>query len=645
MFDLHSRTLMVKIVLGVVLGMVSFGMLLYLVPMPRTPLSSGEGNLADVAGERITVADVQRQLNQISQQQPIPDQMRGFYAQQIFDRMVFNRLLEVEAARLGIGVSDAELAQQIRAILPQAFPNGKWVGTEQYAALVQQGFGLSVADFEDDLRQSILQQKFQQLVTAGITVSPEAVRQEFQRRNEKVKMDYVSVDPSALAAKLQPADSDLEAWYRAHESQYQVPEERSADYLLLDLDLLRKNTTIPQDQLLADYNQNINQYKVPDRVHVEHILFMTIGKTDAEIAEIKKKAQSVLDQLQHGADFSKLAKQYSEDPGSKDKGGDLGWIVRQQTVPAFEKVAFSLPVGQMSGLVQTQYGFHIIKVLGKETAHTKSFTDVKDQILQTLLTDKVQSELEAISAQMASVVRSSNRQSLAAVEAALGPQVQPDLVTGQTPLVSVTAPMGDLGANQDVRNAVFGQSVGQLSLPIRTSRGELILAVNKIIPAHQGAFAEVKDRVEKDYLAAKTADLARSEAGEVAARLRQGQKLDAVAKSLGLSVQTGDFSRLTTVAGAPARQFLAAFSAPVGAVEGPQLAGKTWIVYTITAHEEPSDADFARQRDSIRQELLGDEQTSAFDAFRRALEDQMKRDGQLTISEQNLKSLTNPSQS
>jgi peptidyl-prolyl cis-trans isomerase D len=646
MIDLHSRDLMVKIVLGLVLGLVSLGMLLYLVPMPTTPLDAGSDGLADVAGQRITAGDVQRQLNLISQRQPIPQQLRGFYAKQIFDQLVFNRMLEIEAARLGIGVTDQELADRIRQILPQAFPKGQWVGAQAYSDMVQGQLGITVSDFEDQLRQSILQEKFQQLVTAGITVSPAEVHQEFLRRNEKVKIDYALIDPAAVAAKIKPAQSDLEAWYNAHKSDYQVPEQRSAGYLLLDQSLLQKNTRIPDAELENYYNSHITVYQVPDRVHVEHILFMTVGKTSAEIAEIKKQAEKVLEMVKKGGDFPKLAKQYSEDPGSKDKGGDLGWILKGQTVPEFQQVAFSMPVGQVSGLVQTQYGFHIIKVLGKETAHTKSFDEVKPQILQGLLADRVQQESEQISDKMADIVRNSSRQSLAAVEAALGPQVKPSLTTGETPLAPVTQPIiPELGNSNDVRDAIFSQSIGQVSLPIRTQQGYVIVSVNKIVPTHQGTFTEVQARVEADYVKAKSAELARNDAERLAASLKKGETLAQAAKALELDVISTDFSRTANVAGVSARQFLAAFTAPVGQVEGPQQVGTKWIVYAVTDHEEPSEADFARQRDSIEQELLSDARDNAFDAFRKALEDQMKSQGKLSISAEHLKQLTNPNQS
>jgi peptidyl-prolyl cis-trans isomerase D len=645
MFNPKSRGLMVKIVMGVVLGLVSVGMLLYLVPMPNTPLEGGTSALADVAGQRITVNDVQQRLNLISQRQPIPQQLRGFYANQIFDQLVFSRALEVEAAKLGIQVTNQDVANQIQAILPNAFPDGKWVGAEQYAALVQQYLGLSVPDFEEQIRQSLLQQKFRSMVTAGVTVSPQEVRQEYLRSNEKVKIDYVLVDPAAVSAKIHPAESDLQTWYNDHKKEYQVPEQRSARYLLLDQSLLAKNTLIPDAELEAYYQSHLALYQVPDRVHVEHILFMTVGKTDAEIAEIKKKAAKVLGEVKHGGDFAKLAKQYSEDPGSKDKGGDLGWIVRGQTVPQFEKEAFSLPVGSVSDLVQTQYGFHIIKVLGKETAHTKSFAEVRPQIFQNMLGDRVQRATEQISDQMSDIIRQSSRQSLQAVENALGPKVKPSLVLGETPLVTVNEPIPGLGNSNNVRDALFGQSMGQLSLPIRIQQGYLILDVNRVVPTHQGAFTEVRDRVQADYVKAKSAEMAQSDAKELAGKLKQGQKLDQAAKGLGMEVTSAEFARSGTVAGMPARQFLPAFSAPLGQAEGPEQVGEKWIVYTVTAHEEPSEADFERQRASIQEQLLGKNQDDAFEAFRHALEDQMKREGTLKISAENLKQLINPGQS
>ena len=147
-----------------------------------------------------------------------------------------------------------------------------------------------------------------------------------------------------------------------------MPEKRSARYALLDLAKLKVEHASRRDaELRAYYNQHIDDYKVQNRVHAEHILFKTVGKTDAEVAEIRKKAEDVLKQAKKGANFEDLAKKNSEDDASKAKGGDLGWIVEGQTVPEFQQVAFSLPKGSISDLVKTEYGFHIIKVMDHET--------------------------------------------------------------------------------------------------------------------------------------------------------------------------------------------------------------------------------------------------------------------------------------
>ena len=202
-----------------------------------------------------------------------------------------------------------------------------------------------------------------------VSVSPAEIEEQLKYQNEKVKLDYALIKPDDLEAKISPTDAEIKAYYDQNKAKFQIPEKRVVRYALLDLMQLRQNTPVTDDELKVVYQQNIKDYQVPNRVHPEHILLMTVGKTDAEVAEIKKKADDLLAQAKKkGANFEDLAKKYSEDPGSKAKGGDLGWIVQGQTVPEFEKAAFSLNKGETSDLIKTQYGFHIIKVLDKSAS-------------------------------------------------------------------------------------------------------------------------------------------------------------------------------------------------------------------------------------------------------------------------------------
>ena len=226
---------------------------------------------------------------------------------------VFARELEAEAQRLGIEVTDQERADRIRQLIPTAFVGDiSFVGLDQYAAQIQQRAGMSVPEFEDLITQGMIEEKFRQLVTGGVVVTPLEIQQEFRRRNEKVKLDYVIVKPDDLQAKVQASDADLTAYFEKNRTRYAIPERRTVRYALLESDQLRARQTITDDEIHTYYNDHLDMYKMPDRSHVAHILFKTVGKTDAEAEEIRKKAEDVLKQAKSGKDFAALAKQYSD---------------------------------------------------------------------------------------------------------------------------------------------------------------------------------------------------------------------------------------------------------------------------------------------------------------------------------------------
>jgi len=346
-----------------------------------------------------------------------------------------------------------------------------------------------------------------------------------------------------------------------------------------------------------------------------------------------------LKQAQKGANFEELAKKYSEDDGSKAKGGDLGWIVEGQTVPQFQQAAFSLPKGTISDLVKTEYGFHIIKVLDKETAHTKSFDEVRNEILPTVLDEKVNAEANDISNQMASAVRQSDRQSLDDLAKKF------NLELGETAPVSVTEPVGKLGNSPELHQILFELRPGELSQPLRLDNGYVILTPKDISPSHQGTLAEVHDQVLADYQKEKSVDLAHSRAEDLAKLVQGGQAFDKAAKSLELDVKTSDaVARNGSVPDVGTGQQLgAAFDMTVGQTSKATPIGSNWLVYRIAEHEAPNQDDLAKQSKDIQQQLLQSKQEAAFAAFRAALEDRLKKEGKLTINDDAVKRLTSSS--
>ena len=631
-----SRKTGMRILLGAVVLALGGSMLLYLVPQtPGTGEASSTDIVAKVGDETVSAAEVRQQLSETLRGSQVPDMLKGYYTRQITEQLVSRKAIEYEAKRLGVRVSDQELADRIRRILPGVYNGDTFVGRDQYTAEVQARTQMTVAAFEAVVRQSMVLEKIRKLVTDGISVGPSELQDEFKYKNQKVKLDYAFIKPEDLEAKITPDVTEIKAAYEKNRSKYQVPEKRVVRYGLIDLTQLRQNAQVSDADLKAQYQQNIQQYEVPNRVHAEHILLMTVGKTDAEIEEIHQKAEDVLKQAKKGTNFEDLAKKYSEDPGSKDKGGDLGWITQGQTVPEFEKTAFGLEKGKISDLVKTQYGFHIIKVLDKETAHTKPFDEVKDSIRTPLLLTKTDKMASDEADQLSATIRRSNKVSLDE----LGKQFH--LSLGETRPVTATDPILELGNSKEAKDAIFRLRQDELSLPIRTDRGYLVLSVKQIQPAHPGSLEEVRDKIITELKQQKSTELARTKAEDLAKRVKSGEKFEVAAKSLGLEAKTSDLlARNGSISGAVSgKQVGAAFQLKPGDVGAPLNVGANWFVYRVAEKQEPNPADFEKQKKELTDQVLQTKRNIAFEAFRTSLEARLRQEGKLQIMPDKLKGL------
>ncbi|HTZ73763.1 MAG TPA: peptidyl-prolyl cis-trans isomerase [Candidatus Aquilonibacter sp.] len=628
----------IKITMTVILGLICLSMVLYLIPglmSGNLTASSSPDALATVGGQDVSLADAQQQLDLAAESQSIPAMLRPIYAKQIADQMIFSSALELEANRLGITVTPQEERARIKQILPMSFAGDTWL-KDRYASDVENNLHITVPQFESELRDSMIQEKFRQLVTSGITVSDAEIQQEFQARNEKVQIQYALIKPADLTSIIHPTDAELAAYFAKNAAKYQVPEKRVARYALLDLDQLKATMQVTDPELQAYYNANLDQYKVENRAHVEHILFKTVGKTDAEIAEIRQKAEDVLKQAKSGANFEDLAKKNSEDDATKDKGGDLGWIVDGQTAPQFQEAAFSIPVGSVSDLIQTAYGIEIIKVLDRETAHTKSFDEVKDSIQPIVLENKVNAEADDVSNQLDASIRQSDHQSLDSLAKKFNMQV------AESAPVTFSQPIDDLGDSSDLHRLLFELQPGEVGEPLRIDKGVVVLTVASIQPEHQGTLAEVHDQVLAEYQHEQATQLAASRASDLAKQAQSGQDFTKVAKTLGLNANTSDFfARSGSIPDVgTGKQIQGAFTLPVGKVSSAINLSGNWLVFKVVTRNEPNPDDLAAQREEIRQQLLQTKQDAAFEAFHTSLEDELEKEGKLVIHGDVLASFT-----
>jgi len=633
---LREKKIGVRILLGIVVGILGLGMLLYLVPQGTNDIDAAE-SVAKVGDQTITVVDVQNQLAKSTRGSQIPPALVGLYTQQALDQLIDEKMLVLEADRMGLRVSDEEHADFLKKLVPTAFTGDTFIGMDRYAAEVQARFQMSVPEFETEVKNALLQQKFQQLVTDGVTASDDEVREEFRRENEKIKLDYVLIKPVDLQSKVEASEADIAAYFDKNKAQYIVPERRTVDYAILSMAQLRQRAPVTEDDEKVYYQSHIDQYKLEDRAHVAHILFKTVGMTDAEAAEIKKKAEDVLNKAKHGGNFADLAKQNSEDT-SKDKGGDLGWIVRGQTVPEFEAAAFSLPKGSISDLVKTQYGFHIIQVIDRESARTQTLDEVKASIINQLQQEKAEQLGETISTQIADEIRRSGRIPIDDLAKKF------NMTTGEAKLVEATQPLPELGNAPGLMETLFHQRTGDVGAPIRTDVGYVVLSVKDIFPTHPATLAEVHDRVAGDFRLSKAVEMAKSRADELAKRAKGGENFAAAAKSLGLEAKTSDaIPRSGSIPDVgSAKQFAAAFTMPVGQTGDPIALGQNWTVYHIAQHDPVNQDDFEKQKSKIEAQVLQEKRQTAYELFRTALKASLQQQGQLQFNAESLKRLTNP---
>jgi peptidyl-prolyl cis-trans isomerase D len=624
-FFRRNREAVKKYLLIFFLSIVSIGMVITLAPIPTGDTSRAEANvLASLGGSNITTADLQRTIQARFRNSPQANQARIIpaVAGSLLDEMIFQRALISQAKKMGIEVSDQELGQTLQSI-PWLSQNGSFIGLDRYQDVIYQQTGMSVQEFETELRNRLLQDKIRDVVTDGVEVPPQEVLQEFQQRNAKAKIEYVLFDPSQFIKAVQISSGALETFFKKDPDRYKAAEQRRVRYVLIDPDHVREQVKVTDEDARQYYTQHLSDYRIPDRVKVADILFKTMGKTPAEVAAIEKTAHDVLGQIKGGADFAELAKKYSED-SSAANGGERGWLVRGQA--DFEATAFSMKAGQVSELVKTVYGIHILKLEDKQIAHLQTFGEVKGSILAELEKQRVADTQEKLADDLSSRLRLRPEAFEEVVrKAGLEPKLSPLFQYGQA--------VADLGSGDTFENLAFQLHKGEVGTPISVPKGLAIIQLDDIVPEHVPTLEEVRARVEEDYRDEQSKVLAADKGKQFAAQVKTGD-FAKIAKANGLTAkESKDFTQQDFVEGVGSgSQLSAAFTMRVGQTSDVISLGGKSVVFRVVSHTPANDADFAQQRDQITEELLDRRRSLAFELYRQNLKLQLVQSGELKLN-------------
>jgi peptidyl-prolyl cis-trans isomerase D len=649
---LQSGNRAAKYILAGFLLILAASMVLYLIPGFMSDTSAtATGVLASVGGHEVHSDEVARMVLAQARGNQIPEFYLPIMRQQAVQQLIRQAEVLYESERMGLNVSDKELQDELRngPYKDTFFPKGKWIGADAYKQLLSQN-NFTVEQFEHDLKSDLLRRKLFSVVAANATVSKTELEQAFKDKNTKVKFQYALIKLEDVLKTIKPTDTELKAYFDVNQARYQnaIPEKRALKYFVLnDKDAESKITIDPAD-VQRYYSAHQDTFRVPERARARHILIGTPqpgpdGKVDQKgVDEARAKAEDVLKQVKAGGDFATLANKYSTDPGNEDlkthakKGGELGWFPRGGMVSEFDAKAFSQGKGQISDLVQTSYGFHIIQTEDKEDAHLKPLAEVKADIEKALKQEKLTAVLNKTSTEAADFAQ---KQGLEKAAAKYGAQVV------QSNPVARADSLPGIGAQPSFMDAVFttadkaGAQIG------RIPTGFVIFEVTKVEPPRKPSFEEIKDRVTNDFKNERASDLMRRKTQEMADRAHAEHDLAKAAKEAGAALKTSELvgrTGLVSDIGQMAGPASAAFNLKQGEISGPLNFGRSQGVLQVVERQDPSpsDPEFAKQRDQLYEELTQQKQQEVLAMFMSDLSARLEKEGKVKINKTEMDNLT-----
>jgi peptidyl-prolyl cis-trans isomerase D len=619
---------LVKALFVVIIAAASVSMVVYLIP----GLTAGGGISANTyaviyphwysrffaSGETISQEKVsqqaRQQLQQRNPQYASNPMIVNLFEQQVGQQLVQQQILLAEAEKLGITANSDDVNNflhqgQAGQVL---FPNGKFIGQDQYTSLIATRFDMSVPDFEESVRHDITIQRLRAYVTAGVTVGEKEAREQFIKEGTKIKFQYAVISSDDIRKSIDPTDAELETFFKKNASRYAnaVPEQRTIEYFAFTPNDVPGGVQQPtQQEIQAYYNAHKSEYSVPEQAKARHILIQLAPNADAKAdAAAKAKAEDVLKQLQKGGNWAELAKKDSDDPGSKDNGGELGFARRGMMVPQFDNAIFSQKIGDIK-IIKTQYGYHVVQVEERTAAHAQDLNEVLPTIQATLMRQKSTAAQDSFAKALTSEAIKNGLEKTAAAH---------HLQVVTTPPVNQQGVIPALPDGAQLISRAFAAKPADPPQSAPTGEGYAVFKVKDVIPAHAPTFADWKSHVLDDYKNEQVPALLSQKTAELAAKAKAENDLAKAAKEVGATVKTSDLVDQRGQVpdfGAVGQVAPQLFDMTPGAISGSINAGRTGVVAKLMDKQQPSDADLAKNLDQTKDQILDEKRQEAFQVF------------------------------
>lgn len=574
-------------------------------------LNSSANAVAVVDGKEITGIAFQRAYDHLldSYKQrfggQIPDELINVQEirRQAVNELVQRELVRKGAGQMGLMISDAAVQRVIRDV--PAFQNNGTFDLGLYNAVLARQ-RLAITTFEEGIRNDLLAQRVNEVFATFAQVSDEEIAQWLDYGNLQVRLRYLVFARTDFQDQVQKDSEAIAAWYEANRERYRPDARYRFDYLFLPFAADLDEAQVSEEEKRAYFDDHGSQWQVPEQRHVRHILFRTDPDAPPEERAAKKEAaQQALSLLRGGGNFAELADSLTEDPSGKGRGGDLGLITRGQMVPTFEEAAFSLAAGGLSEVVESPFGYHLIKVESVQPEVKPGFEEKEKEITAILAQRKAQGQtFKKISSAYEEVMRAG---SLTKFGENSEQKLQNTDYVSQGNIPQEYAVLQD-GA---IARAAFALGKGELSSIVKGRDGYAIFFVNDIDTPDIPALDAVREQVVADYVREKSADLVREAADKALKSLQEkGQWPE------GLQVKDTAFLRRsdTVPEGLPSPALQDAF-AQLGKKrlpDSPLSVGEDFAVYQITDLQQGEGGTTGAIRDTLGQQLLLARQNQLF---------------------------------
>lgn len=501
---------------------------------------SDEGvKVAEVDGEIISYVEYQNAYRDLLKN--LQEQYKNMWSDNLIETfdlknralegLIENKIIAKEAEKIGLDITDKEIREKIMTY--PAFQYNDVFDENRYKVVLSNN-DTNPEDFEEATTQQLLQEKLIQFLQTFLVVSDQEVLDQYTYYNQKVKIGFILFPSKDYMDSIKIDQALMTKYFEEHKEEYRVPEKVKIAYIAFDPQDFRDQVKLDDQEIEYYYEDNQDQFTREREVRARHIMFSLPSDAPAEQEEkVKEKALSVLEKARGGQDFSELAKEYSEDISTKDQGGDLGYFSKGRMIEPFEEAAFNMEKGQISDLVKTTYGYHIIKVEDIKEESIDGLEEVRDQIYDILISnasiDLANEKALSLMDQMPYDVDLAQFTS------------QHDIAVINTDYFSQDEPIPYIKGDAKLRQSIFSLQKTDVSELIEFNNIFYIIQVVDKKPSYLPEMGEVSDQLEIDYAAYQAALEAKSAAERHLARLREGTDWDELAKTMNMKPETTDF--------------------------------------------------------------------------------------------------------